>query len=70
MKAHLMMAQDALAFNMVDTHYKNPIDFQLVDKFEGMEIIRRLIGLAQLPLALNLDEKKELLDYAYEKVVG
>jgi 5-methylthioribose kinase len=40
------------------------IDKQLVQKFKAMELIRRLIGIAQLPLSLSLNEKSELLDKA------
>ncbi|GAB2788075.1 S-methyl-5-thioribose kinase [Rhabdobacter roseus] len=39
-------------------------DLVLCKAFCGAEIIRRLIGLAQLPLALTLEEKEELLEKA------
>jgi 5-methylthioribose kinase len=45
---------------------KNP---QLVDQFTGVEIMRRLIGLAQLPLSLSLLDKEELLEMAYELIM-
>jgi 5-methylthioribose kinase len=33
-----------------------------VRQFEGMELIRRIIGLAQLPLHLNLEQREKLLE--------
>jgi len=36
----------------------------LLAHFTGIEILRRLIGIAQLPLKLTLLEKKELLERA------
>lgn len=48
-----------------DRYYEgHPLDTQLVDRFAGMEIIRRLIGLAQLPLDLSLASKKRLIEEA------
>ena len=44
-------------------------DHQLMYQFTGMEIIRRLIGLAQLPVDLELHEKDELLQEAVELVI-
>lgn len=62
--AHLHLAQqnDAV-FETLNKFYKKEDDFnhQLFQQFIGIEIMRRLIGLAQLPLDLNLKEKEELL---------
>lgn len=44
--------------------YTRPFDRELVDRFAGVEIMRRLIGVAQLPLVRTLAEKKELLSRA------
>jgi len=38
------------------------IDEALCQKFMAIEIIRRLLGLAQLPLSSNLEERKALLE--------
>lgn len=62
--AHLSMAQatdEQLA--LVWKNYQQPADFSvaLTEQFWGMELIRRLIGLAQLPLSLTLAEKETLL---------
>lgn len=71
--AHLKMAQqsDSLMKEMfVYYHFDSKFDGSLFSKFAGMEIIRRLIGLAQLPLELNLKERLDLLDEAYELVLN
>lgn len=68
MIAHLMMAeQPPTVLNTVLTNYKPIADFDesLRKRFTGVEIMRRLIGLAQLPLHLSLDTKRDLLDEAY-----
>lgn len=68
--AHLMLAkQDEDTIRKVYQAYgavKNP---QLVDQFTGVEIMRRLLGLAQLPLSLSLLDKEELLETAYEMIM-
>ncbi len=43
-------------------------DYGLFSGFCGIEILRRIIGLAQLPLELNLEEKSELMNLAVEFV--
>ncbi|MDH3246412.1 MAG: phosphotransferase [Saprospiraceae bacterium] len=42
------------------------LDMELLLKLAGVEIFRRLIGLAQLPLDLSVLEKKGLLNQAYK----
>jgi 5-methylthioribose kinase len=70
MTAHLMMSkQSEETIRKVYQTYgeiKNP---QLVDQFTGVEIMRRLIGLAQLPLSLSLLDKEELLETAYDLIM-
>jgi 5-methylthioribose kinase len=48
--------------------YKKTSGFneQLLNEFSGIEIIRRIIGLAQLPLTLTLEEKEGLLEEALQ----
>jgi 5-methylthioribose kinase len=68
MVAHLMMAeQPPTVLNTVLTNYQPVAGFDesLRKRFTGVEIMRRLIGLAQLPLSLSLDKKRDLLDEAY-----
>lgn len=67
MIAHLKMSQTTdNQLRSVWNNYKQPATFskKLTNKFIGMELIRRMIGLAQLPLDLSLDEKKSLLQEA------
>ena len=64
MLAHLMLAnQPTNVIGLVLNSYDQPKEFSetLRQQFTGVEIMRRLIGLAQLPLMLTLDEKGKLL---------
>ncbi|MEO5912032.1 MAG: phosphotransferase [Pelobium sp.] len=71
--AHLYMAQQPESvFENVRTFYKKSVDFneRLFNQFIGIEMMRRIIGLAQLPLDLDLKEKEALLDKAFGLIVG
>lgn len=61
---HLFLAQqtELSILNML-TRYKQPKNFdeKLALNFAGIEILRRILGLAQLPLELELNERKELM---------
>ncbi|MCS5489247.1 phosphotransferase [Algoriphagus limi] len=46
------------------SNYNIPLDWNLVQAYRGIEIMRRLIGIAQLPLKLNLSQKEALLNKA------
>lgn len=71
--AHLYLAQqpDDL-INNIDTYYKKEPSFDktLFNQFIGIEIMRRIIGLAQLPLDLNLTEKEGLLKKAFSLLMS
>ncbi|GAB2549583.1 phosphotransferase [Spirosoma aerophilum] len=63
--AHLMLAQQPQAtLDSVLSRYEKPAGFDdtLRQRFTGVEILRRLIGLAQLPLSLSIEQKRSLLD--------
>ena len=65
MLAHMTMAQmpnDLL--RAVNDTYQRPSGFddELAVAFRGVEMLRRIIGLAQLPLELELEEKRDLLE--------
>lgn len=65
MLAHMKMSQHSeAAIAQVLELYEAPDGFQksLMWAFTGVEIMRRIIGLAQLPLSLSLAEKQQLLD--------
>lgn len=73
MMAHLIMTRhDDALLNSVYTHYhsKEVVNKALLQQFIGIEIMRRLIGLAQLPLALDIAAKKELLQHARELILS
>ncbi len=57
------LAQDVLA------RYCGDADAGLTRQFAGVEIMRRLIGVAQLPLPYGLPEKTRLLDLSYQMVM-
>lgn len=63
--AHLDLGQqtDDLKQTVLDT-YSHSFDPQLVNHYRGMEILRRLIGIAQLPVNLTLAQKAELMKSA------
>ena len=65
--AHLVMAeQPTQIIQMVLQKYQRPKEFNssLLAEFVGIEILRRLIGIAQLPLSLDLASKKEMMGKA------
>ena len=62
--AHLYFAGfDRSAISAALERYHSPVNFELVlaEKFAGMEIIRRLLGVAQLPLSAEDQTKVEWL---------
>lgn len=66
MIAHLEMA--GLTINFSDflenyTHRQN-VDIKLLTAYCGVEVLRRILGLAQLPLAMTLNQKELLLNKA------
>jgi 5-methylthioribose kinase len=69
--AHLILSgQTDDLIERIYMRYSGPIDRILADKISGIEIMRRLIGVAQLPLNSGLAEKTALLKRARHMVVG
>ncbi|WP_339711009.1 phosphotransferase [uncultured Kriegella sp.] len=67
--AHLKMAdQPQKLIDNALVHYQTlaKLDNDLCAKFTAIEIIRRLLGLAQLPLEINLTKRRELLEISRE----
>ena len=65
--AHLKMAKtNPEIINTIKNQYasKSIIVQKLLNKYTGTEMLRRLIGLAQLPLSLTLEEKSEMAEEA------
>jgi len=54
------------------TYYKEiaPIDVAKVMQCAGLEIMRRILGLSQLPLKINLKQRVALLDRAYHFIIN
>ncbi|MEQ8811290.1 MAG: phosphotransferase [Imperialibacter sp.] len=71
MLAHLRMAQQPETdIEKVVEKYGGEINAGFVAQIEGMEVLRRIIGLAQLPLDLSLGEKEALLKLAAKKITS
>jgi len=71
--AHLMMAEQSKERqDQLNREYQMGEDFstELMQALTGVEIMRRLIGLAQLPLSLDLGQKEALLKEAREMIMG
>lgn len=71
MQAHFYLAgEDKTFIERINDFYQKPkgFDEKLFERFTGIEIMRRLIGLAQLPLSLSLEEKSELLNKASKMI--
>ena len=67
MSAHLIMATHDIDYlSKISTAYPNDIDHLLLSRYAGVEMMRRLIGLAQLPMIRTVEEKKELLEIALQ----
>ena len=70
MAAHVFLATgtaDALTRTLA--HYALDFDAARVRQMAGTEVVRRLIGLAQLPLERTLAEKRALLDQAKQWIL-
>ena len=73
MIAHLHFAGvETALIDRLQKRYEHPADFEpeLVDRFAGLELIRRLIGLAQLPLEADLVQRKAWLELGRDYVLN
>ncbi|MEM8507959.1 MAG: phosphotransferase [Bacteroidota bacterium] len=69
MAAHLILATHKNTYlETVVKHYGGTADRTLTSQIAGIEMMRRIIGLAQLPLERTLDEKKSLLHMAHKMI--
>ncbi|MEM1325030.1 MAG: phosphotransferase [Bacteroidota bacterium] len=50
-------------------HYEQRFDAYLVHAYAGIEMMRRLIGIAQLPLTYSIPEKQKLMQHAHDLIV-
>lgn len=71
MAAHLIMATHNSAYlDTLSNTYPGQHNKHLVVQLAGVEIMRRIIGLAQLPLDRNIKEKESLLAMAKEMIIS
>ena len=69
--AHLRLSnQPEETTRRLIARYGHPVDTALTNRIAGIEIMRRLIGVAQLPLGIDLAAKVALLNEAHSLVVG
>lgn len=70
--AHLILTgQEAFVETVMNEYYgADQINSKLSFAFAGVEILRRILGVAQLPLDMDLKEKEILLQKAAEYVVN
>lgn len=70
MAAHIIMAtMEREYLNTITNQYGDGLDSTLIEQTAGVEIMRRIIGLAQLPLTKSLDEKAHLLTLAQNMIL-
>lgn len=70
MAAHLVLiTSDEKLMEALIRGYGSPFREKLMRQIAGTEIMRRLIGLAQLPLKRSLEEKEQLLQMARKLIV-
>ena len=69
--AHLKLSEQPSALSdQLIKRYGRPLNDSLLQKITGIEMMRRLIGVAQLPLEMDLTGKTALLDEARTLVTG
>jgi 5-methylthioribose kinase len=70
--AHLLLSghdNDALSWWLQAARQKQPDSVALVFQYAGVEIMRRILGVAQLPAFLSLQAKADLLEQSREMVL-
>lgn len=65
----ILISQNRTVLSTIEKNYPQKIDSKLLNQVAGIEIMRRLIGLAQLSISLTIKEKEELLKTAYSLVM-
>jgi 5-methylthioribose kinase len=72
LSAHMQIAGLSSRSLAVEVHYshRKELDSQLVRGFAGVEILRRLLGVAQLPIHSDLQRKQSLLEEAVKQVLA
>jgi len=71
MAAHVIIATGKKGYmKRIHAAYQGDADLELMSQMAGIEIMRRLIGLAQLPLDRTLKEKSKLLKKARKLILS
>ncbi|SIN78343.1 phosphotransferase [Algoriphagus halophilus] len=69
--AHLDLGQQPEEVKTKILHtYALPLSPELLNQYQGVELLRRLIGIAQLPLNMTLDQKESLLVKAEQLILS
>lgn len=71
--AHMMISSqndDKVKLLLDNYNNEQDIDVALAYKFAGIEILRRLLGVAQLPLELTIEQKASLVAQARETIMS
>jgi 5-methylthioribose kinase len=68
--AHLILAHQEHLWGPLRDGYSGTAAWRLAERFAGAELMRRLIGVAQLPLREDLDQKRAWLDRSRTLVCG
>lgn len=72
--AQLLVTEDGSQVQQqLRAHYPDSgrtTDWRLVEQFAAVEILRRLLGVAQLPLRMDLSQKVKLINTASEQLIG
>ena len=70
LSAHFQIAGVAFTAPVSETHYahSHELDHRLVSSFAAVEILRRLLGVAQLPITFDLDRKRSLIEHAVHEL--
>lgn len=70
MASHLKLGGVAIdIYDLIKEKYLRPVNMKSIKQWEGIEIIRRLIGVAQIPLQKSIEEKESLLNYATHQIL-
>jgi 5-methylthioribose kinase len=68
LQAHLVLTGQADEWPAMLNSYGGKPDWTLAGRFAGAELMRRLIGVAQLPLRSGLDQKRAWLELSRQLV--
>lgn len=66
----IMITMDIDILKTIEHKYLGELNALLLAQVAGIEIMRRLIGLAQLPLNRSIQEKKQLLEMARDLILN